>query len=80
MWPTTHVNGIDSDIAKVTCGVPQGSALGPLLFIIYINDIPNAIPGHKIKLFADDANLFISNPNLHVASDIAHQSSNLLNE
>lgn len=76
----TQVNDIDSNISKVTCGVPQGSVLGPLLFIIYVNDISNAIPGHKIKLFADDANLFISNPDLQVAIDIANQSSNHLNK
>jgi len=43
----------------VTCGVPQGSVLGPLLFLIYMNDIAKALPGEKIKLFADDTNVFI---------------------
>jgi len=44
----------------VSCGVPQGSVLGPLLFLLYINDRPNSVPGEKkIKLFADDTNLFV---------------------
>jgi len=39
--------------------VPQGSVLGPLLFILYVNDIHNAVPDVNIRLFADDTNLFM---------------------
>jgi len=53
------VNGIKSELTPVTCGVPQGSALGPLLFPVYVNDIKMAVPGEKIKVFTDDTNLFI---------------------
>ena len=54
------VNGVDSELTAVTCGVPQGSALGPLLFLVYVNDINKAVPDEQIKLFADDTNLSIS--------------------
>ena len=53
------VDGTKSEILSVNCGVPQGSRLGPLLFIIYINDIINDIES-DILIFADDTSLFAS--------------------
>ena len=53
------VEGKWSKIKNVLSGVPQGSVLGPLLFILYINDLPDSVKS-KIKLFADDLKL-ISN-------------------
>jgi Reverse transcriptase (RNA-dependent DNA polymerase) len=56
----TKVCNVSSQMCTINFGVPQGSVLGPLLFSTYINDIGNAVPSEKVKLFADDTNLFIS--------------------
>ena len=54
------VHQAESSVKSVSCGVLQGSTLGPLLFLIYINDLPNICNLH-IRLFADDASLTMSN-------------------
>ena len=59
---TTLVNGIKSEYASIQCGVPQGSILGPLLFILFINDLPSAT-AFTTKLFADDTCLLFSHTN-----------------
>ena len=47
-------NGHLSNTAPVTCGVPQGSNLGPLLYLVYINDLPNCLTSSPPRIFADD--------------------------
>ena len=55
------INGFFSQTKIVRCGVPQGSTLGPLLFLIYINDLNNALDKCRIHHFADDTNLLFGN-------------------
>ena len=51
------IDGYDSELVEMNCGVPQGSVLGPLLFLLYINDLNQAIKFCKVHHFADDTNL-----------------------
>ena len=57
---STCVNGFVSDKENIKCGVPQGSLLGPLLFSLYVNDMPSIIKHSEMSLYADDTCLFCS--------------------
>ena len=50
-------NGHSYDLKEISCGVPQGSVLGPLIFLIYINDFPNV--SKIFSLFTDDTNIIL---------------------
>ena len=51
------MGGVDSRTGDVEIGEPQGSCLGPLLFLIYINDLPSAVQGSTVSMYADDTSL-----------------------
>ena len=73
-----HYGGIHSKINTIECGVPQGSVLGPLLFIIYTNDLPDTLNLVKSILFADDTTLYYSYPNIpHLYETMNKELDNL---
>lgn len=73
-----HYNSTQSSMLNIICGVPQGSILGPLLFIIYINDIHEQTPVNSLHytIYADDTNLLISGDNIN---DTIHELNTHLN-
>ena len=70
-------NGKKSTVANIKYGVPQGSILGPLLFIIYINDISNISDLATFILYADDVNIIITG---HSEAEIRDQLTDLINK
>ena len=59
-----RVDGVDSEIGDIEFGVPQGSCLGPLLFLIYINDLPVNVQDSTVSMYADDTSLCHQSHNL----------------
>ena len=64
-YQAVKINNTISKPLKVTCGVPRGSVLGPLLFLLYINDIYKSSKQLSFHLFADDTAIYYSHDNIH---------------
>ena len=74
------VDGVESTHLDVNLGVPQGSVLGPLLFLVYVNDIVKSSDIMKFSLFADDTVVLYSHKNISVLLDTVNKELQMLNE
>ncbi len=73
-------NGVTSSLRPIKCGVQQGSNLGPLLFLININDLPQACKIVKIIFFGDDTNICLAHESRQKLARIVNKILQLLDE
>ena len=59
------VNGRLSNSRSLICGIPQGTILGPLLFLVYVNDLPNCLEYAEPHIYADDTHLTFASNNIN---------------
>ena len=74
------INGFDSDLRNLSCGVPQGSSLGPLLFLIYINDFRLCLDKTKSGHFADDTYIIYSSKKLATIQTVVNYELKLVSK
>ena len=77
---SVSVNGTYSDTSDLSLGVPQGSVLGALLFIVFINDLPSVLHRCKIVLYADDTALFFAGRNAQTIQFALQEDLNAVGE
>jgi len=73
------INGAYTDWANVTSGVPQGTVLGHLLFILYVNDLDSVVKKSTIKIFADDVLLYAPANTKQECSDLQNDLNAIFN-
>ena len=71
-----QIGNVKSDVLTVKCGIPQGSTLGPLLFLLYINDLPNCSDILQFRIFADDTNIFYSAKSPNILQRVINEELN----
>jgi hypothetical protein len=81
-WFTNYLNNrqqyvkmgtVESSKLQMTSGVPQGSTLGPLLFLLCTNDMPNCSKKLSFRIFADDTNIFYSSTNIREVETVMNE-------
>ena len=73
------VNGVLSNICPLTCEIPQGTILGPLLFLLYINDLPNGISNSQPRMYEDKTHLTYADNDIYTIEASLNQDLSNIN-